>query len=155
MYVNMYTSIFKSICFSIYSTYSIYTIYNIFCFSMQVHFFWFQLRYVTPIIKCIFESREAGPSIIYRSYLSGHLLSHVNCALLWCSSRCIRAILVPSTCIANVEVIIIAMACHIGLYLELTFNEGSQRRRGSSGLFKDQRKRLPRLLSTSFSSVGQ
>jgi len=46
--------------------------------------------------------------------------------------------LVPSICIDNVEVIvIIAMAYHIGLHLELTFNEGSQLRyhlkRGTSG----------------------
>ena len=41
---------------------------------------------------------------------------------------CARVILIPPICIDNVEVIIIAMACHIGPYLELTFNEGSQLR---------------------------
>jgi len=36
---------------------------------------------------------------------------------------------ITSICIDNVEaIIIIAMARHIGLYLELTFNEGSQLR---------------------------
>jgi hypothetical protein len=42
-----------------------------------------------------------------------------------------RVILVPSICIDNVELIIIAMACHIGLYVELPFNEGSQLRYSS------------------------
>ena len=46
---------------------------------------------VAPIINCIFESKETGPSIISRGYLRGHLLSHVYCWLLGCSSHCIES----------------------------------------------------------------
>ena len=52
---------------------------------------------------------------------------------------------------------IIAMACHYGIYLEVTFNEGSQLRyhlkSGSSVLAKDHLKRLLQELS-SFSTHG-
>ena len=93
---------------------------------ITVTFFRFQLCNVTPTINCVLESKETGPSIISRGYLYGHLLSHVNCWLLGCSSHCIRVILIPSICIDNVEVIIMAMACHIGLYLELKDHSSSQ-----------------------------
>ena len=65
------------------------------------------------------------------SWSSAESCECVNGGLLGRSSPSMRVILVPSICIDNVELIIIAMACHIGLYVELTFNEGSQLRYSS------------------------
>ena len=84
----------------------------------------------------------------------------VICCVIWiegllrCSSHCIRVLLIPSICVDNVEVIIvIAMACHIGLYLELTFNEGSLLRYHLKiGTSIDQLGRLPKTASHFFDS---
>ena len=105
------------------------------------------------------KAKKAGSSIICRGYLRGHLLRHMDWGLLGYSSHCIRVILIPSICIDNVEVIIIiiiAMACHIGLYLELTFNEGSQLSsattwRGALASRLGQLERLPWQLHTFYS----
>ena len=76
-------------------------------------FFRFQFCGVTPIIKCIFTSKETGLSLIRRGYLPGHLLSHVIWRLLRSSSHRAWFILIPwATIIDNVEVIFVSVDCH-------------------------------------------
>ena len=75
-------------------------------------FLWFEFYKATPVINCIFESKEAGSTNLCWSYIHGHLLSHMYSTLLGCSSHSIRFIMIVSICSDHV-IVIVAKACHL------------------------------------------
>ena len=116
-------------------------------------FFRFQLCDVTPVINCIFKSKETGLSVMRRSNLCCHLLNHMGCCcwgpLLIATESCWFHQLWSLTMSKSSST---AMACHWALYTRsnapLPLEEGQQRPSGK-GLAKAS-SRLQALFSSVF-----